>query len=94
VTEDRDASWLDSRPSARPTEGALEAEQKLDLVDRLIGLEQQVKELQSGNILSPSETVAAERSLASVQASMTWRVGRVAMLPVRVLRVVKRRIVR
>lgn len=94
MTHERDASWLDSRPSATPTDEALEAERRLEYVDRIIGLEQQVRELQAAAILSPSETVAAERNLASIHGSATWRAGRAIMLPVRALRYVKRRIVR
>ncbi|WP_308796745.1 hypothetical protein [Agromyces silvae] len=94
MTHERDASWLDSRPSALPGDTELDAEQRLEYVDRIIGLEQQVRELQAAAILSPSETVAAERNLASIRGSATWRAGRAVMLPVRVLRYAKRRILR
>ena len=70
---------------------ALLAEERLAFTDRIIGLEQQVKELQAVSRLSPSETVAVEANLASVKSSLTWRAGRVVTLPVRVLRYVKRR---
>ncbi len=73
---------------------ALLAEERLAFTDRIIGLEQQVKELQAARRLSPSETVAVEANLANVKASLTWRVGLIVMLPVRVLRYVKRRILR
>ena len=71
---------------------ALLAEERLAFTDRIIGLEQQVKELQAASRLSPSEMVAAEANLASVKASLTWRAGRVVTFPVRALRHVKRRI--
>ncbi len=68
------------------------AEDRLAFIDRIIGLEQQVKELQAASLLSPSETVAVEANLAGMKASLTWRAGRVITLPVRVLRHVKRRV--
>ena len=68
------------------------AEDRLAFTDRIIGLEQQVKELQAASLLSPSETVAIEANLAGMKASLTWRAGRVVTLPVRVLRYVKRRV--
>ena len=68
------------------------AEDRLAFIDRIIGLEQQVKELQAASLLSPSETVAVEANLAGMKASLTWRAGRVVTLPVRVLRYVKRRV--
>lgn len=70
------------------------AEQQLALVDRIIGLEQQVKELQAARLLSPSETIAVEGHVAGIKSSLTWRAGRVVTLPVRVLRYVKRRVLR
>ena len=70
---------------------ALLAEERLAFTDRIIGLEQQVRELQAPSRLSPSETVAVEANLANMKASLTWRAGRVVTLPVRVLRYVKRR---
>ncbi|MDQ2637704.1 MAG: hypothetical protein M3Y83_12590 [Actinomycetota bacterium] len=87
------ARWSD-RPDVRVSPEALLAEERLAFTDRIIGLEQQVKELQAASRLSPSETVAVEANLANVKASLTWRVGLIVMLPVRVLRYVKRRILR
>jgi hypothetical protein len=68
------------------------AEERLAFVDRIIGLEEQVRELQAASRLTPTETVAVESRLAVMQSSLTWRAGRVVTLPVRVLRVVKRRV--
>ena len=68
------------------------AEDRLAFTDRIIGLEQQVRELQAASLLSPSESVAVEANLAGMKSSLTWRAGRVVMLPVRVLRLVKRRV--
>jgi hypothetical protein len=70
------------------------AEQQLALVDRIIGLEQQVKELQAARLLSPSEAIAVEANLNGMKSSLTWRAGRIVTLPVRVLRYVKRRVLR
>jgi hypothetical protein len=68
------------------------AEERLAFADRIIGLEEQVRELQAASRLTPTETVAVESRLAVMQSSLTWRAGRVVTLPVRVLRVVKRRV--
>ena len=68
------------------------AEDRLAFTDRIIGLEQQVKDLQAASLLSPSETVAVEANLAGMKASPTWRAGRIVTLPVRVLRHIKRRV--
>jgi hypothetical protein len=84
-------SWSEDRPDSRLTPEEQAVEGRLELLDRVIGLEQQLKELQSANLLTPSETVAVERNLANMQASLTWRAGRVVTLPVRVARYAKRR---
>ncbi len=84
-------TWSDARPGAVVSAEAELAEDRLAFADRIIGLEQQVKELQAASLLSPSETVAVEANLAGMKASLTWRAGRVVTLPVRVLRYVKRR---
>ena len=68
------------------------AEDRLAFIDRIIGLEQQVRELQAASLLSPSEAVAVEANLAGMKSSLTWRAGRIVTLPVRVLRHVKRRV--
>jgi hypothetical protein len=68
------------------------AEERLAFADRIIGLEEQVRELQAASRLNPSETVAIEANLAGIKSSLTWRAGRVVTLPIRVLRVVKRRV--
>jgi hypothetical protein len=68
------------------------AEERLAFVDRIIGLEEQVRELQAASRLTPTETVAVEANLAGIKSSLTWRAGRVVTLPIRVLRVVKRRV--
>ncbi|MET0734974.1 MAG: hypothetical protein ABWY55_04930 [Microbacterium sp.] len=68
------------------------AEDRLAFTDRIIGLEQQVRELQAASLLSPSESVAVEANLAGMKSSLTWRAGRVVTLPLRVLRYVKRRV--
>lgn len=94
MSADRETSWPDERPEARVTREMELAEQQLALVDRIIGLEQQVKELQAARLLSPSETVAVEANLNGMKSSLTWRAGRIVTLPVRVLRYVKRRVLR
>jgi hypothetical protein len=68
------------------------AEERLAFADRIIGLEEQVRELQAASRLSPSEMVAVEANLAGMKSSLTWRAGRVVTLPVRVIRVIKRRV--
>jgi hypothetical protein len=92
VSDAPNARWSDARPEARVSAEAELAEQQLALVDRIIGLEQQVKELQNARLLSPSETVAVEGHLAGIRASPTWRAGRIVTLPLRTLRYVKRRV--
>ncbi|RXZ47133.1 hypothetical protein [Agromyces binzhouensis] len=92
MSEVRGVNWTDGRPGTGLTPEERAIEQHLELLDRVIGLEQQVGELQSANLLSPSETVAAERNLAAMRSSMTWRAGRLVTLPVRAAKVVKRRL--
>lgn len=94
MSADRNTRWPDERPDARVNREMELVEQQLALVDRIIGLEQQVKELQAANLLSPSETVAVEANLNRITSSLTWRAGRIVTLPVRVLRYVKRRVLR
>jgi hypothetical protein len=86
------ATWSDSRPGAVVNAEAQLAEDRLAFTDRIIGLEQQVRELQAASLLSPSEAVAVEANLAGMKSSLTWRAGRIVTLPVRVLRHVKRRV--
>ncbi|WP_394551169.1 hypothetical protein ACDF64_10830 [Agromyces sp. MMS24-JH15] len=85
-------TWPDETPEARPTREQELAAERLAFTDRITGLEQQVKELRATSLLGPSELVAAEANLAQIQGSRTWRVGRLVMLPVRVLRAAKRRV--
>jgi hypothetical protein len=68
------------------------AEERLAFTDRIIGLEEQVRELQAASRLSPTETVAVEANLAGIKSSLTWRAGRIVTFPVRVVRVLKRRV--
>lgn len=77
-----------------PTAEQVLAEERLAFTDRIIGLEQQVRELQQTPLATPSEAVAMESSYALLTSTTTWRVGRVVMLPVRVLRAVQRRVIR
>ena len=84
--------WPDTRPDARVTSESELAEERLAFADRIIGLEEQVRELQAASRLSPSEMVAVEANLAGMKSSLTWRAGRVVTLPVRVIRVIKRRV--
>ena len=67
-------------------------EQHLAFIDRIIGLEEQVREMQATHRLSPSEQVAEEANLAGIKSSLTWKAGRVVTLPIRALRFVKRRV--
>jgi hypothetical protein len=91
VSDAPNARWSE-RPDVRVSPEAVLAEERLAFTDRIIGLEQQVKELQAASRLSPSEMVAAEANLAGMTSSLTWRAGRIVTLPVRVLRYVKRRV--
>ncbi|WP_159604653.1 hypothetical protein [Agromyces humi] len=86
------AHWSQGRSCTEldPQEAANES--RLELLDRVIGLEQQLNELQTANLLSPSETIAVEQRLASMHASAAWRVGRIVTLPLRAARVVARRL--
>jgi hypothetical protein len=92
VSEAPSTRWPDTRPHARVSHEALLDEERLAFTDRIIGLEEQVHELQAQSRLSPSELVAAEANLAGIKSSLTWRTGRLITLPIRVLRVVKRRV--
>ncbi|MDQ0895394.1 hypothetical protein QFZ26_002949 [Agromyces ramosus] len=84
--------WSEGRSDVTLSPAEQLAESRLELLDRVIGLEQQVKELQAASLLSPSETVAVERNLASIRGSLTWRAGRFVTLPVRAARHFKRRV--
>jgi hypothetical protein len=92
VTNAPSDRWPESRPDARVRSEAVLAEERLAFTDRIIGLEEQVRELQAASRLSPSEQVAVEANLAGIRSSLTWRAGRIVTLPLRVLRVVKRRV--
>ena len=92
MTAAPNATWSATRPDIRVSREAELAEERLAFTDRIIGLEQQVKELQAASLLSPSEAVAVEAKLAGMTSSLTWRAGRVITLPVRVLRYAKRRV--
>jgi hypothetical protein len=92
MASEQQSNWADSRPQTRLTTEQALAEERLAFTDRIIGLEQQVRELQAASVLTPSEAAAIEVNYANLQSSLTWRVGRLAMLPVRVLRYAKRRV--
>jgi hypothetical protein len=92
VSASPEANWSAGRPGSELSPEERLVEQRLELLDRVIGLEQQVKELRAANVLAPSETIAVERNLASLRSSLTWRAGRVVTLPIRAARVIKRRI--
>ena len=92
MTNATSTRWPDTRPEARVSSEAELAEERLAFADRIIGLEEQVRELQAASRLSPSEMVAVEANLAGMKSSLTWRAGRVVTLPVRVIRVIKRRV--
>jgi len=92
VTNAPSTRWPDTRPDARVSSEAELAEERLAFIDRIIGLEEQVRELQAASRLNPTEAVAVEANLAGIKSSLTWRAGRVVTLPIRVLRVVKRRV--
>ncbi|WP_172979872.1 hypothetical protein [Agromyces agglutinans] len=94
VPSDLKSTWPDDARDVRPTREQLLAEERLAFTDRIIGLEEQVKELRRESISGPSEAVAVESNLAALQSSTTWKVGRVVMLPMRALRVIKRRVLR
>ena len=84
--------WPDARPDARVSSEAELAEERLAFIDRIIGLEEQVRELQAASRLNPTEAVAVESRISAMQSSLTWRAGRIVTLPVRVVRVLKRRV--
>lgn len=65
-------------------------ERQLALVDRVLGLEAQLAELSSSSQLSPSQQLRAEKELAVLRGSLTWRLGRVAAAPIRAARRVAR----
>ena len=89
-----EANWSEGRPGSALSREEQLVERELELLDRVIGLEQQVRELQSANLLGPSEAVAIERNLSAMQNSITWRAGRAVTLPIRAARVLKRRFLR
>ena len=47
--------WPDTRPDARVSSEAELAEERLAFADRIIGLEEQVRELQAASRLTPTE---------------------------------------
>jgi hypothetical protein len=67
-------------PEATP-EGEANAIRQLALVDRIIGLQAEVANLQSSNM---SREVRAQ--VNAVKSSTTWRVGRLVLSPVTVAR--------
>ncbi|MRX42913.1 hypothetical protein [Agromyces kandeliae] len=87
-----DANWAEGRSDTGLTPEERTVEQHLELLDRVIGLEEQLRELRTADLLGPTEVVAVERNLASMRASTTWRAGRVVTLPIRAARVIKRRL--
>jgi hypothetical protein len=92
VRFDPNQTWPDAMPGSRLNREEQLAEDRLAFIDRIIGLEQQVKELRKESLAGPSETTAIEASYAAIQSTLSWRVGRVALLPMRVLRRIKRRV--
>jgi hypothetical protein len=96
--------WYEERPSSKLSAEQLLAEQRLVFTDRIIALEQQVRELQAVPLRSGSEIALIEANhanYAALTSTVTWRLGRVVLLPVRVLRLmvrflrfVKRRVLR
>ena len=92
VRSDPKQTWPDTTPGSRLSREEQLAEDRLALIDRIVGLEQEVKELRKESLASPSEATAIEANYAVIQSSLSWRVGRVALLPMRVLRRVKRRV--
>ncbi|GLI26103.1 hypothetical protein ARHIZOSPH14_03450 [Agromyces rhizosphaerae] len=91
MNETAGPSWADDAAGVELSPDERAAEERLELVDRIAGLEAQVAELQRTPLLSPTETMALERNVAAMQESTTWRVGRAVMFPVRALRYAKRR---
>lgn len=87
-----EANWSEGRPGSELSSEERLVEQRLELLDRVIGLEQQVRELQAANLLAPSESIAVERNFAAMHSSLTWRAGRIVTFPIRAVRVIKRRI--
>ncbi|WP_353809252.1 hypothetical protein [Agromyces sp. SYSU T00194] len=83
--------WADDAAGVELSPDERAAEERLELLDRIAGLEAQVAELRSTALLSPTETVALERDLAATHNSTTWKVGRAVLFPVRALRYAKRR---
>jgi len=91
VPADPKHTWPDAVPGSRLSHEESLAEERLAFTDRVIGLEQQLKELRQESLANPSETVAIEVKYA-VHSSLGQRIGRVGRLPRRVLRRVKRRV--
>ena len=84
-------TWPDAIPGSRLSREEQVAEDRLASIDHSIGLEQQAKELREESLASPSEATAIEAN-AAIRSSPNWLTGRVALLPMRVLRRVKRRV--
>ena len=75
-----------------PADRTLETfEWELALVDRIRGLEAQLAQVASTSKLSPDQQLRAEQELALLRGSLTWRAGRAATAPLRVLQKVVRR---
>ena len=94
MSEATEETWMSTRPKSKQTEEGLQAEEILVLRDRVIGLEQAVIECSGRSLLDPSETIAVELTLMEIRSSLTWRLGRMAMVPYRGLRAVKRALIR
>jgi hypothetical protein len=92
VPADPKHTWPDAIPESRLSREERLAEERLAFTDRIIGLEQQLKELRKESLASPSETVAMETKYAAIDSSLGQRIARVGLLPKRVLRRVKRRV--
>lgn len=88
------AEGRDKTVARQPSAEEVRVESELSLVDRVIGLEQQLNEVSGRVLLTPSEQVAVERRLHSMTTSPEWRIGRLVAFPLRVARYAKRRIFR
>ena len=65
---------------------------QLELVDRIMGLEAENARLAALLITPAGPQFGYQRMLTDLMASRTWRVGRVALAPVRAVRSVRERL--
>jgi hypothetical protein len=94
MSESAEDSWAGHGVEIPTSDRVLSAERQLALVDRVLGLEAKLAEAAVVTTLTPTEQLRTEQQLATLRASLAWRVGRAATAPMRAGRSVFRRVTR